>query len=116
MALFQFAAGPCGVLSVTHAAHEPQDTLDIFGALGSIHIPILNEGTIHLTTSQGKRAESHPPAANLHTPLIADFVDAVLSKREPAVNGEIGRAVARIEDQIYAMSDKLQFVADGGMA
>lgn len=105
MALFQFAGGACGVLAVTHAAHEPQDTLQIFGSLGSIHIPTLNEGTIHLSTRLGERAESHPPAANLHAPLIKDFVDAVLTNREPAVNGEIGRAVAIIEDEIHAMSD-----------
>jgi predicted dehydrogenase len=107
MALFQFAGGTCGVLAVTHAAYEPQDTLEIFGSIGSIHIPVLNEGTIHLRTRRGERAESHPPAANLHAPLIKDFVKAVLTSREPAVNGEIGQAVAIIEDEIYAMSDKL---------
>jgi len=107
MALFQLAGGTCGVLAVTHAAHEPQDTLEVFGSLGSIHIPGLNEGRIHLSTASGERAESHPPAANLHAPLIKDFVNAVLTNREPVVNGEIGRVVAIIEDQIYAMSDKL---------
>src|SRR6266550_8881525 len=41
-ALFRFERGACGVLSVTHAAHEPQDTLDVFGSLGSIHVAALN--------------------------------------------------------------------------
>jgi len=107
IALFQFAGGTCGVLAVTHAAHEPQDTLEIFGSLGSIHIPILNEGKLHLGGGQGERVESHPPAANLHAPLIKDFVDAVLTNREPAVNGEIGKEVAAIEDKIYAMSEEV---------
>ena len=107
IAVFQFAGGTCGVLAVTHAAHEPQDTLEIFGSLGSIHIPILNEGKLHLGGGQGERVESHPPAENLHAPLIKDFVDAVLTNREPAVNGEIGKEVAAIEDKIYAMSEEV---------
>ncbi len=101
MALFQFERGACGVLTVTHAAHEPQDTLDVFGSQGSIHVPVLNEGTLRVVSTQGERIESHPPTANWHAPLIQDFVAAVLDDREPAVNGEIGRSVAMIEEQIY---------------
>ena len=33
--------------------------------------------------------------------MIEDFVDAVIHEREPAVPGEIGREVARLEEQIY---------------
>ena len=50
-----------------------------------------------------ERVESHPPAANVHQPLVDDFVDAVLTGREPAVTGAMGRAVADIEDQIYGI-------------
>jgi predicted dehydrogenase len=100
-ALFQFDCGACGVLSVTHATREPQDKLDIFGSLGSIHVPALNEGTMRVKSDAGERFETHSPDANLHAPVIRDFVDAVMNDREPAVNGEVGRAVARIEEQIY---------------
>ena len=100
-ALFRFERGTCGLLTVTHAAHEPQDTLQIFGSQGSIHVPVLNEGTLRVVSAQGERIESHPPAANWHAPLIQDFVAAVFDNREPAVNGETGRLVAMIEEQIY---------------
>ncbi len=100
-ALFQFERGTSGVLSVTHAARESQDTLRIFGSLGSIHVPSLNQGTMQVTSSAGEREETHPPDANLHAPLIRDFAEAVTNGREPAVSGEIGRMVAAIEDQIY---------------
>ncbi len=100
-ALFQFERGTCGVLTVTHAAYEPRDTLDIFGSQGSIHVPVLNEGTLRVVSTQDERIESHPPAANWHAPLIQDFVAAVFDDREPAVNGETGRSVAMIEEQIY---------------
>src|SRR5437588_4523541 len=54
MALVQFERGACGVLSVTHAAREPRDTLEIYGSLGSIHVPVLNEGTMRLRDDQGE--------------------------------------------------------------
>jgi predicted dehydrogenase len=101
-ALFRFARGACGVLTVTHAAGERQDTLDIFGTAGSIHVPVLNEGRLEIKKANHCRVEIHPAAANIHQPLIEDFVEAVLADRGPRVNGEIGRMVAAIEEAIYA--------------
>lgn len=101
VAVLQFERGPCGVLTVTHAAQEAQDTLEIFGSKGSLHVPVLNEAALRIRSEQGERTESHPPPANLHAPLIKDFVAAVLEDREPAVDGRVGRAVALIEEQIY---------------
>ena len=99
--LLQFESGPCASLVVTHAAHESQDTLDIFCTTGSIHIKSLNSGEIQIKTPAGDRTESHPPNANFHVPLIGEFANAVLSNREPRVGGETGRIVASIEDEIY---------------
>jgi hypothetical protein len=56
---------------------------------------------VSITAGGQLRQESHPPAANLHRPLIDDFVTAVSGGREPGVTCEIGRAVARLEEQIY---------------
>lgn len=100
--LFQFDSGACSALVVTHAARESQDTLDIFATRGSIHISVLNSGDIVIKTEAGERIESHPPAANVHLPLIEDFVDAVMTNREPRVGGETGRLIAGIEDEIHA--------------
>lgn len=100
-ALFRFESGVCATLSVTHAAHEAQDTFDIFGSGGSIHISNLNEGAMLVSSSEGERHETHPPDSNLHAPLIRDFAEAVLSNREPLVNGAAGRMVAVITEQIY---------------
>jgi predicted dehydrogenase len=101
-ALFRFERGSVATLAVTHAAREPQDTLDIFGTQGSIHISNLNEGVMRVVCATGERCEMHPPNPNLHLPLIEDFVDAVINDREPLVNHETGRMVALIEEQIYA--------------
>ena len=100
--LFQFESGACATLSVTHAAREAQDTLDIFGTGGSIHISNLNEGVMRLVSAEGDKCERHPPDPNFHLPLIEDFVDAVINDRQPLVNHETGRMVAMIEEKIYA--------------
>ena len=100
-ALFRFERGACGLLSVSHAAAEAKDSLDIFGSQGSIRVSILNEGKIRVIGTLGERYEAHLPHANLHAPLIEDFVDAVLNDREPIVSGATGRAVALIEEEIY---------------
>jgi predicted dehydrogenase len=101
IAAFEFEQGARATLTVTHAAFEAQDTLDVFGSEGSIHIPVLNRGELRIKTGAGERAESHPPHANLHQPLIEDFTRAVLDGREPKVGGELGGEVARIEEEIY---------------
>jgi predicted dehydrogenase len=101
IALFRFTSGSCATLSVTHAAREGQDTLDIFCSDGSIHIDSLNEGNIRVSASAGDRQESLPPAPNFHQPLIDDFTSAVTNNRQPQVTGELGREVAQIEAAIY---------------
>lgn len=103
-ALFRFAGGACAMLAVSHAATEAKDTLNIFGSLGSIRVPVLNQGELQVITKAGERLETLSPAANLHAPLIENFAHAVLVDREPAVNGETGREVARIEAEIYRHS------------
>ena len=103
-AVFRFERGTCGTLTVTHAAREPQDTFDLYCTDGSIHIPVLNEGKMQVITPDGERTETHPNAKNIHLPLIEDFASAVLENRDPVVTGEIGRAVAIVEEKIYSLN------------
>lgn len=100
-AILQFETGVCANLTVTHAALEPQDTLNIFGTKGSIHVPILNNSEIRITTVD-KRVEHHPPHLNIHQPLIEDFTQAVLNAREPQITGMRGKFIAQLEEEIYA--------------
>ncbi len=103
-ALLHFESGALGVLCVSNSISEQGDTLDVYGSKGSVHVPVLNKGSMIIKTGQGERSEQHPPHANLHLPLVQDFADAVLSDREPAVDGETGYVVQRLEDEIYAGS------------
>ena len=101
IAVLRFPERARAVLTVTHAARESRDTLDLYGSEGSIHIPVLNQGEMIILTPAGERRESHPPHPNLHQPLVEDFLDALRTHRDPAVSGEIGREVARVETAIY---------------
>ena len=101
VAAIRFDQGTCATVAVTHASRESRDAFDVFATEGALHVARLNGGDLAVTTGSGTRRESHPPAANLHQPLVQDFVDAVLGGRAPAVTGEIGRAVALVEAQIY---------------
>ena len=89
---------------MTHAAGERRDTLDVVGSRGSIQTADLNGGELCISVDGVERRESHPPAANVHLPLVEDFVAAVAGNRPPAVDGEMGRRVAAIEDEIYAVT------------
>jgi predicted dehydrogenase len=100
-ALFRFASGAQAVLTVTHAAFEARDTLDLFCTDGSLHIPRLNAGEMTVLTRSGARTEMHPPDPNFHRPLIADFTRAALEGRAPEVGGDTGREVNRILEEIY---------------
>jgi predicted dehydrogenase len=104
VAAMAFESGPCATVTVTHAAIEPRDTLRLYGTTGSIHVAVLNAGDMLITRHGQEHRESHPPALNLHQPLVEDFVSAVLTGRAPAVDGDLGRAVAALEAQIYGQA------------
>jgi predicted dehydrogenase len=73
VASFQFEQGTCATLTVAHSVREPEDTFDVFGSKGSLHVSVLNEGSLRVVSEAGERTESHPSAANIHQPLIEDF-------------------------------------------
>jgi predicted dehydrogenase len=106
--LLQFESGPCASVAVTHAVRDRQDTFDLFGTRGSIRCGNLNTGDLRIVVDGQERVEMHPPAANVHLPLIEDFVQAVATGRQPAVTAEVGRHVAAIEDQIYGVTATLR--------
>ena len=89
-------------LTVSHATAEAVDTLDVYGSAGSLHAPSLNGEVLLVKSAAGEREEHHPPHPNKHYPLVAAFADAVRSGGPFAVNGEIGVAVDRITDRVYA--------------
>jgi predicted dehydrogenase len=90
-----------GLVSVSHAALDSRDTLELYGTEGSARTQALNEGTLRVVTRAGEREERLPPHANLHQPLVEDFIAALREGRDPTVTGEIGREVSRVLAAIY---------------
>src|SRR5262245_18215027 len=98
---FRFESGALAQLSVTHAAREARDSLELYGSLGSARVPVLNQGRITIVAAGATREESHPPHANLHLPFVEDFVLALRENRAPVVSGEAGLMVNRALQAIY---------------
>ena len=105
-ATFEFEQGTIATLTVSHAVMEPRDSFTVFGSEGSMNVEVLNEGNLIITTRDSLRSELHAPAQNIHQPLIEDFVQAVIDDRQPLVTGEMGKAVAEVEDKIYSVVDQ----------
>ncbi len=97
----RFASGVRGEVTVSHAVFGFRDSLEVFGSGGSLHIPSLNGGDITIRTAEGERTEAHPPHANVHQPLVEDFVAAVRDNRSPSIGADRAVAVQRVLDKIY---------------
>jgi predicted dehydrogenase len=100
-ASFEFTSGAIANVTVSHAVMDPRDSVTIWGSEGSITTEVLNEGRLLVRTRDKERFEIHEPARNIHQPLIHDFVRAVIDERQPLVTGDIGKAVAEVEEEIY---------------
>jgi predicted dehydrogenase len=101
ISIFEFKNESRGMLAVSRAVEEARDSLDIYGSGGSIHVPVLNQGSMTVVTPHGERREQHPPHDNLHLPYIQAVSEAFLQNREPPVPGETGLRVAEIIEEIY---------------
>jgi predicted dehydrogenase len=100
-ACFRFRNGTMGLLAVSVSVGEPRDSLDLYASEGSIHVPVLNQGTLRVLSGGAERREGLPPHANLHQPLIEDFAQAVQHGRQPEVSGETGLEVQRLIEMVY---------------
>ncbi|MBW3628488.1 MAG: Gfo/Idh/MocA family oxidoreductase [Gemmatimonadetes bacterium] len=100
-ALFQFASGAVATLTVSHAADEPRDTLDVFCTGGSVHIARLSGSELRVARGGVESDETHPPAENVHQPLVEQFVNSVLDGESPVVDGAAAREVNRVLAAIY---------------
>ena len=83
VALFKLNGGARGVLTVTRAAAEAQDTLSLFSSAGSLHIPVLNQGKLHIRNAKGESVDRLPSRENFHRPLVEYFLQSSRAHREP---------------------------------
>ena len=120
-AVLKFKSGAIGMLEGNTAAYPGFCTrLDIYGSEGSVIIEDDKVKAWHLLSGEGctipedaGRSIAGTTSADIshlsHQRQMADFIDAVLSNREPKVNGEEGRKPLEIVLAVYesAKSGKL---------
>ena len=92
----EFNEGVQGTLQTFFGTEMGLDQFRCVGTQGQIDIEDLNSGQMTISTATRTWQESHPPAENLHGPLIDDFVDAIENERIPACDGSQGRETNRI--------------------
>jgi len=81
--LMQLPAGVHAVVDVRWNSRIPRDQFRIIGEDGEINLDPLNSPDLSVSTRTESRVEHLPPHANLHYPLVENFVDAVLAN-DPA--------------------------------
>ncbi len=94
--LVEFQTGCHGVLQCYFGTVDTPDRLEVIGTDGRVTVDDLNAGQATIVTGQGRREETHPPHPNFHAPLVNDFSQAVLERRDPAITGEIAMATNQI--------------------
>ncbi|QDU91117.1 1,5-anhydro-D-fructose reductase [Pirellulimonas nuda] len=99
--IMRFAHGAQGVLQCYFGTVDAPDRLEIIGTDGRVVVEDLNAGDLTLYTAAGQTHEAHPPAGNLHAPLVADFVAALLRGRAPTVSGQIGKQTSDAIQMAY---------------
>ncbi len=83
--LMQFTGGVHAVVDARWNSRVPRDQFRIIGENGGINLDPLNGPELRLRSElpAADRTELLPPHANLHFPIVENFVDAVLAN-DPA--------------------------------
>jgi predicted dehydrogenase len=99
--LLRFQSGAHGTLQCFFGTNCGADDFSILGTRGRLSANPLNGEKLIVESAEGQRVETHAPPANLHGPLIADFVAAILEGRSPLVSGEEGRRTNEVMERAY---------------
>jgi predicted dehydrogenase len=99
--ILQFESGIQGTLQCFFGTDTDQDEFAVLGTRGRLTSRLLNDGRLLIEQNAATSVEQHPPHSNFNSPLIADFVTAILEQRQPTVTGEHGREVNRIMELAY---------------
>lgn len=98
----KFTRGVQGVLQCYFGTVDAPDRLEVIGTDGRVTVEDLNGDELTLFTADGVARESHPPAGNLHSPLIEDFTLSLEEKREPKISGLQGKQTNDVIEMAYA--------------
>jgi 1,5-anhydro-D-fructose reductase (1,5-anhydro-D-mannitol-forming) len=77
-ALVEYAGGIRGVVDVRWNSRIVRDQFRVVGTEGELNLDPLSGPGLRITTASGSSEESWPAHANVHYPIVHDFVNAVL--------------------------------------
>jgi predicted dehydrogenase len=100
--LLRFESGAHGSLHCLFNTSADLDDFCIVGTKGRMQANPLNGGELVIDQGNTERVEDRPPPANLHSPLVVDFVQAIRERRDPVVTGEEGLRVNQVMERAYA--------------
>lgn len=100
--ILRFQTGAHGSLQCFFGTSVDADEFTITGSKGRLIASPLNGARLIVQTGGEQRDEQHPPAENLHEPLVADFVRALIEQRPPRVSGEEGLLTNAVMARAYA--------------
>ncbi|MBE7561175.1 Gfo/Idh/MocA family oxidoreductase [bacterium] len=108
--LLRLPGGVRGVVEAAWNASAPRDLFQIDASQGAVRCDPLN-GDAYLVSRQG-REERHKVdfPNNVHAPLVADFVEAILFEREPICPGEAGTIATRVIEAAYQSAAERRFI------
>ncbi|MEM9587228.1 MAG: Gfo/Idh/MocA family oxidoreductase [Planctomycetota bacterium] len=98
--LLQFRSGMTGTLQCHFGCDDP-DEFVITGTKGRLIARPLNGDTLIIESGSRQKLETHPPPKNFCGPLVADFVDAIQTGRDPEVPGSDGLLTNRVMEWAY---------------
>jgi 1,5-anhydro-D-fructose reductase (1,5-anhydro-D-mannitol-forming) len=75
--LIDYANGTRGVVDVRWNSRVDRDHFRVTGTEGEIDLSPLNGPQLRMRTAGGERIEELPPHANLHYPIVSNFVCAI---------------------------------------
>ena len=86
--LIEYAGGIRGVVDVRWNSRIVRDQFRIIGTEGELNLDPLSEPGLRIINASGSREESWPAHANVHYPIVHDFVNAVLDGAPLACPGK----------------------------
>jgi 1,5-anhydro-D-fructose reductase (1,5-anhydro-D-mannitol-forming) len=87
-ALIGYAGGIHGVVDMRWNSRIVRDQFRIVGTEGELNLDPLNGPELRITNASGSREELWPTHANVHYPIVHDFVNAVLDGSPLACPGD----------------------------
>lgn len=99
--IVEFESGAHGTLQCYFGTPIDPDEFSVIGTKGRLVGRPLNNGDLFIEKGGGTQVEHHPPHENFNTPLISDFVSAILEDHAPFVSAEQGREVNRVMEMAY---------------